>query len=57
MFLELRGARFSMERKSIMAKKAKPVKRGKKLRAAKRLEKKTTLKHFDVLTPRLPVGP
>jgi len=46
-----------MECKSIMAKKAKPVKRGKKLRAAKRLEKKTTLKHFDVLTPRLPVGP
>jgi hypothetical protein len=46
-----------MECKSIMAKKAKPVKRGKKLRAAKKLERKTTLKHFDVLTPRLPVGP
>jgi hypothetical protein len=38
-----------------MAKKAKPVKKGKKLRAAKKLEKKTTLKQFDVLTPRLPV--
>jgi hypothetical protein len=45
-----------MECKGIMAKKAKPVKKGKKLRAAKKLEKKTTLKHFDVLTPRLPVG-
>jgi hypothetical protein len=44
-----------MECKGIMAKKAKPVKKGKKLRAAKKLEKKTTLKHFDLLTPRLPV--
>jgi hypothetical protein len=56
-FLELRGAQFSMECKRLMAKKAKPVKRGKKLRAAKKLEKKTTLSRFDVLTPRLPVGP
>ena len=40
-----------------MAKKPKPAKKGKKLRAAKKLEKKTTLKHFDVLTRRLPVGP
>ena len=53
--LELRGAQFLMERIGIMAKKAKPVKKGKKLRAAKKLEKKTTLKHFDVLKPRLPV--
>ena len=44
-----------MECKRIMAKKAKPVNRGKKLRAAKKLERKTTLKHFDVLKPRLPV--
>jgi len=40
-----------------MAKKAKPVKKGKKLRAAKKLEKKTTLNKFGLLTPRLPVGP
>jgi hypothetical protein len=40
-----------------MVKKAKPGKKGKKLSAAKKLEKKTLLKHFDVLTPRLPVGP
>jgi hypothetical protein len=46
-----------MEFKAIMGKKAKPVKKGKRLRVAKKLEKKTTLKHFDVLTPRLPVGP
>jgi hypothetical protein len=46
---------FLVERKRLMAKKVKPVKRGKKLRAAKKLEKKTTLKNFDVLTPRLPV--
>jgi hypothetical protein len=46
-----------MECKRIMAKKAKHVKKGKKLRAAKKLERKTTLKHFDLLTPRLPVGP
>jgi hypothetical protein len=46
-----------MECTRVMAKKAKPEKKGKKLRAAKKLEKKTTLKHFDVLSPRLPVGP
>jgi hypothetical protein len=46
-----------MESKRIMVKKAKPVKKGKRLRAAQKLEKKTTLKHFDLLTPRLPVGP
>jgi hypothetical protein len=40
-----------------MAKKAKPVKRGKKLKAAKKLEKKTTLRRFEMLTARLPVGP
>jgi hypothetical protein len=44
-----------MECKRVMAKKAKPGKKGKKLSAAKRLEKKTTLKKFAVLVPRLPV--
>ncbi len=38
-----------------MAKKAKLLKKGKKLRPAKKLEKKTTLKSVDVLVPRLPV--
>ena len=38
----------------VMAKKAKPVKKGKKLRAAQKLEKKTTLKQIEVLTPRFP---
>jgi hypothetical protein len=40
-----------------MAKKAKPVKKGKKLRAAKKLEKTSTMKHVEVLTPRFPFGP
>jgi hypothetical protein len=52
--LDLREAQFSMECKRVMAKKAKPWKKGKKLRAAKKLEKKTTLKKFAVLIPRLP---
>jgi hypothetical protein len=38
-----------------MAKKAKPGKKGKKLRAAKKLETKTTLKKLEMLFPRLPV--
>jgi hypothetical protein len=37
-----------------MAKKAKPMKKGKKLRPAKKLEKKTTLKQVEILTPRFP---
>ena len=53
--LDLREAQFSMECKRVMAKKAKPGKKGKKLSAAKKLEKKTTLKKFAVLIPRLPV--
>jgi hypothetical protein len=43
-----------MERKRIMGKKAKPVKKGKKLRAAKKLEKKTTLRQLELLGPRFP---
>jgi hypothetical protein len=43
-----------VERKGIMAKKTKPAKRGKKLRAAKKLEKKTTQKQVEVLTLRFP---
>jgi len=41
-----------------MVKKPKPAKKTKKLMAAKKLEKKTTLKPLDILTltPRLPVG-
>jgi hypothetical protein len=52
--LEVCGAQFPMECKRIMAKKAKPGKKGKKLRAAKKLERKTTLNRFNVLIPRLP---
>ena len=37
-----------------MAKKAKPVKKAKKLRAGKKLEKKTTLT-VELLAPRLPI--
>jgi len=55
MSLELRGAQFSTECKRVMAKKVKPGKKGKKLSAAKKLEKKATLKKFAILTPRLPV--
>jgi len=40
-----------------MGKKAKPVKKAKKLRAPKKLEKKAALNQLPVLTPRLPVGP
>jgi hypothetical protein len=43
-----------MECIGIMAKKAKPVKGGKKLRAAKKLERKTTLKRVEILAPRFP---
>ena len=39
-----------------MAKKAKSLKKGKKLRAAKKLEKKITLKQVEILTPRFPFG-
>lgn len=38
-----------------MGNKAKPTKKQKKLRAAKKLEKKPTLKTLAVLIPRLPV--
>jgi len=40
--------------KRVMAKKAKPVKKGKKLRAAKKLERKTALKQVEILAPRFP---
>jgi len=43
-----------MGSKRIMAKKAKPVKKGKKLRAAKKLERKTTLRQVELLGPRFP---
>jgi hypothetical protein len=38
-----------------MAKKSKTAKKEKKLKAGKKLEKKTTLKVVEMLTPRLPV--
>jgi hypothetical protein len=38
-----------------MAKKSKTGKKEKKLKAGKKLEKKTTLKAVEMLTPRLPV--
>ena len=40
----------------IMANSAKPVKKGKKLSSAKKLEKKTTLTKFHTLTNRFPVS-
>jgi hypothetical protein len=39
-----------------MVKAPKPVKKGKKLTTAKKLEKKTTLTKFNVLTQRFPVS-
>jgi hypothetical protein len=48
-----RGAVFNGVQR-LMAKKAKPMKKGKKLRAAKKLEKKTTLRQLGVVKPRLP---
>ena len=38
-----------------MAKKSKSAKKEKKLKGGKKLEKKTTLKAVELLTPRLPV--
>jgi hypothetical protein len=43
-----------MEHKRIVATKAKPARKPKKLKAAKKLEKKTTLTTVEVLAPRLP---
>jgi hypothetical protein len=39
-----------------MANAPKPVKKGKKLGTAKKLQKTTTLSKFNVLTTRLPVA-
>lgn len=38
-----------------MAKKPKSAKKEKKLKAGRKLEKKTTLKRVEILAPRLPV--